>query len=88
MSPSQNEIYTTEFLVGVLAGMLVGGVLAVWYAPQSGQTTRDNLARWFHNQTRMVAERVQGESVAQSLETGRAIAHSHRAEQAKRLPSG
>lgn len=78
---SQNN----EFLMGALAGALVGTAMAVWYAPQSGKQTRDDIANWV--QTKIVAK-IQGESVAESIETGRTIAHTHRAEQAHRLPSG
>lgn len=81
----QNESYTAELLIGMVAGALIAGALTVWYAPQSGRKTRADIAGWFRGRSTSIVEKVQGESVAQSLETGRAIAHTHRAEQAKRL---
>lgn len=85
MSQQQNNSYSTEFLMGALAGALIGGLAAVWYAPQSGKQTREEISSWVRKN---IVEKIQGESVEQSIETGRTIAHTHRAEQAKRLPAG
>lgn len=85
MSQPVHKDTSTEFLMGALAGAVVGGLVAMWYAPQSGKQTRQNINDWVQKN---VVARIQGESVADSMETGRAIAHTHRAEQAQRLPPG
>lgn len=89
MSQKPSEDYPLTFLGGAFFGFLIGGLLALWYAPQSGAQTLAGLREWFGlrgQQARLVVERLQGETIAQSLEKGRALAHQHRARHAGRLP--
>lgn len=67
------ERYPITFLVGMALGMALGAILALWYAPQSGNQTRQQIGLWVN----------QGESIEQALAEGRALAHEHRASQAK-----
>ena len=71
---SQSEAYPLTFIGGALLGFVLGSVLALWYAPQSGKKT-----------FAIFRGRLQGETIEQSLEEGRALAHRHRAQQADRL---
>jgi len=56
-----------SFLVGLVLGTLAGIIAALWYAPQSGKATRDELQ-----------QRVEGESISQSMEEGKAEARRFR----------
>ncbi len=81
----QEEAYPETFAQGLLLGLVVGGVLALWYAPQSGKATLNQIRGWFGQlpqQAEKVAERFQGDTIEQALQEGRALAHRHRAKQA------
>lgn len=62
--------YSSEFIFGLMGGGLVGTILGIWYAPSSGRDLLQRLVR-----------RVEGESVEDSIQEGRAIAHRNRADQ-------
>ncbi len=70
---------TSTFVFGTLIGMVTGGIAALWMSPRSGEETRDQLRQRF----RFVVDRVQGESVEDSIEMGKSIAHQKRAESAR-----
>jgi gas vesicle protein len=84
-NPKVVEEYPTTFLQGILCGFVLGGALGLYYAPQSGKETLDqmrNVLLGVQGRAARVVERVQGETIEQSLEEGRAMAHRHRAQQA------
>jgi hypothetical protein len=72
------EDYTREFLAGVIGGLVLGGLLALWNAPASGA---ESLARLKGLLAKPWAQ-WRDESVEESLATGRALAQQHRARQA------
>ena len=73
------------FLIGLVIGGLVGIAAALWYAPQSGKTTRTEIKQRSEDviqaaeQTVVdVRHKIEGESIDESLETGKAEALRHR----------
>ncbi|MBI5929289.1 MAG: YtxH domain-containing protein [Chloroflexi bacterium] len=83
---------TPTFVFGMMMGFLVGSILAVWMAPRSGKKTRDDIRHNVitlrlraGNSVKQVVEKVQGESVEDSIEQGKAIAHQKKAELADRV---
>lgn len=83
---------TPTFVVGMMMGFVVGSVLAVWMAPRSGRKTRDDIRHNVitlrlraGNSVKQVVEKVQGESVEDSIEQGKAIAHQKKAELAEQV---
>lgn len=84
-APSQ-EAYPKTFAQGVILGLVLGGALALWYAPQSGKATLNQVRDWVGQLPRRAekaAERFQGDTIEQALQEGRALAHRHRAQQAR-----
>ncbi len=69
----------STFVLGMMIGFVLGSALGLWMAPRSGSATRSDLRM----RAQFVAERLQGESIEDSLELGRAIAHQKRAELAR-----
>jgi gas vesicle protein len=72
-----------------MVGFAVGSAVALWMAPRSGAQTRSELRRtgltlrWRAEEgVKSVVERVQGETLEESIEQGKAIAHQRRAERA------
>jgi gas vesicle protein len=63
-----------SFRRGALIGAIIGGIMALWNAPQSGHKTRQQIGNIFR--------RVRGESVEESLDYGKLIAQQNRAERA------
>jgi len=55
------------FMVGAVLGTLVGAVLAFWYAPQSGEQTRQEIEQAAQD----AIHKVEGESIEESLQAGR-----------------
>ncbi len=83
---------TPTFVVGMMMGFAVGSALAVWMAPRSGKKTRDDIRQNVitlrlraGNSVKQVVEKVQGESVEDSIEQGKAIAHQKKAELAEQV---
>lgn len=83
---------TPTFVVGMMMGFLLGSILAVWMAPRSGKKTRDDIRHNVitlrlraGNSVKQVVEKVQGETVEDSIEQGKAIAHQKKAELAERV---
>lgn len=87
MTKQQNDsLDPSTFRTGVFLGFTIGGLLTIWYAPQSGAETRARLRFWGRRGAQEVSERVQGESIEASLQTGKAIAHHNRAQAAEQIP--
>ena len=55
------------FFVGAVIGTLVGAALAIWYAPQSGEQTREEIEH-VAAETR---HRIEGESAADAIRAGK-----------------
>jgi len=55
------------FMVGAALGALIGAVLAFWYAPQSGEQTRQEIEQAAQEAIR----KVEGESIEDALQAGR-----------------
>jgi gas vesicle protein len=73
----QNEVPT--FVLGMILGFIAGSIAALWMAPRSGAAVREDLRQ----RVRIVLERVQGESVEETIELGKAIAHQKKADAAQ-----
>lgn len=80
------ESYTSELVIGLLAGGLAGSVAALWNAPCAGDELLQRVQGWFQRKADRVSNAIQGDSIDDALHEGRAIAHQHRAEHAERLP--
>lgn len=76
MSKKTNDM-TPSFARGALWGFIIGGIVALWNAPQSGKRTRHQLGRILHI--------VQGQSVEEALDEGKMIAQQNRANAAEKL---
>jgi len=75
-----------SFSRGMFIGLLIGGAIGLWKAPYSGAETRSRMWRFFSRTSDEAAEtarRLQGETVEDAIEQGRAIAHQNRAEAAQ-----
>ncbi len=66
---------------GMLTGFVVGGLVALWNMPRSGSETR----RLIRERLDSLFSRVQGESVEESIEMGKAIAHQNQSERASSI---
>lgn len=91
-SAKPEKSYTGEFIFGVLGGLLSGSILALWYAPRSGKETRQQIKEAtivpVQEAVGSVVDRVKGETVEDALNEGRALAHRHRASEAKLIQLG
>jgi gas vesicle protein len=67
---------------GMWWGLVIGGIMGLWNAPQSGFVTRQNIQRVFRWRTRNALEKVQGEGIEKSIEQGKTIAHQQKAQHA------
>lgn len=70
MKTQQNDRFV-DLIRGVVTGFVVGGMVALWNAPQSGAETR----RQIRARLDAFLHRMQGETVEDSIEMGKAIAH-------------
>jgi gas vesicle protein len=72
------------FFIGAVAGSLIGAVVAMWFAPQSGSETRHEIKE---RSTEIVDEiehaatdarrRIEGESVDEAIQMGKAEARRY-----------
>jgi hypothetical protein len=70
----QDEGGAGIFLVGAMLGTVIGAVAALWFAPRSGEETRQEI-----EQTALdVRRRVEGESIHESIQAGKAEARRFR----------
>ncbi len=58
------------FVIGTLLGTLLGALIALWFAPRSGEATRHEI----ENTAQEVRRRVEGESLQDAIEAGKAEA--------------
>lgn len=91
-APMQQPNDTPTFVFGMMVGFAVGSIIAVWMAPRSGKQTRQDIRQNVitlrlraGNSVKQVVDKVQGETVEDSIEQGKAIAHQKRAELADRV---
>lgn len=77
MIPPQppKETYPFTFVQGVVIGLALGAGMTLWYAPRTARQTL--------SQVKQQLAGLQGESIEQSLQQGRQLAHQYRAQQAK-----
>lgn len=54
----------TSFGIGALAGAVVGGAIALLYAPKSGRETREYLMAKMGNVRHSIGEKISGEECA------------------------
>lgn len=90
--PVQPENDAPTFVFGMMFGFLIGGVIALWMSPRSGRETRTDIRRNVitlrlraEESVKQVVDKVQGETVEDSIEQGKAIAHQKKAELAERV---
>jgi gas vesicle protein len=76
----------------MMLGFVAGSLLALWMAPRSGAQTRDDIRRTgltlrvrAEERVKTIMERVQGETLEESIEQGKAIAHQVKAERAEQI---
>jgi gas vesicle protein len=77
----QNSAEAGLFVVGALLGSLIGAIAAFWFAPQSGEETRreiqdraDDLREDIEQVTNEARRRVEGESIDEAMQYGKAEA--------------
>ena len=58
------------FMIGAIAGTIIGAIVAIWFAPQSGESTRHDLEQ-AANEAR---QRIEGESIQDAMQAGKAEA--------------
>jgi hypothetical protein len=66
----QDEGDAGIFLIGAILGTLIGAIAALWFAPRSGEETRQEIEQAALD----VRRRVEGESVHESIQAGKAEA--------------
>ncbi len=66
--PDQSDAPT--FVLGMILGFVVGSVTALWMAPRSGDEARQEIKSRAQSSIRIISDRVQRESIEESLETG------------------
>jgi gas vesicle protein len=66
----------------MILGFVVGSITALWMAPRSGNEARQGIKNRAQSSVRIISDRVQGESVEDSIELGKAIAHQKKADSA------
>lgn len=71
------------FVFGMILGFVVGSVAALWMAPRSGNEARQEIKTRAQSSVRVITDRVQGESIEDSIELGKTIAHQKKANSAK-----
>ena len=76
--------HTGIFFGGVIMGAIAGGILALWYAPRSGEESLNLILNRVGGVQSKIMNRVRGESIEESLQEGRALAHRYRARVAHR----
>ncbi|MCC7446477.1 MAG: YtxH domain-containing protein [Anaerolineae bacterium] len=58
------------FVIGAIAGTVIGAIVAIWFAPQSGEATRHDIEQ-AANEAR---QKIEGESVSDAIQAGKAEA--------------
>ena len=71
---TQDEGGAGIFLIGAILGTLIGAIAALWFAPRSGEETRQEIEQAAID----VRRRVEGESIHESIQAGKAEARRFR----------
>ena len=58
------------FVIGAIAGTVIGAIVAIWFAPQSGEATRHDIEQ-AANEAR---QKIEGESISDAMQAGKAEA--------------
>ncbi len=58
------------FVVGAIAGTVIGAIMAIWFAPQSGEATRHDLEQAAND----ARQKIEGESLSDAIQAGKAEA--------------
>jgi len=80
MGTQQDSSEAPTFVFGMILGFVVGSVTALWMAPRSGDEARQSIKSRAQSSVRIISERVQSETVEDSIELGKAIAHQKKAD--------
>lgn len=83
MGTQKSDSETPTFVFGMILGFVAGSVAALWMAPRSGTESRQEIKNRAQSSVRIISDRVQGESVEDSIELGKAIAHQKKADSTK-----
>ncbi len=70
----QDEGGAGIFLIGAILGTVIGAIAALWFAPRSGEETRQEIEQAAID----VRRRVEGESIHESIQAGKAEARRFR----------
>jgi hypothetical protein len=70
---AQDEGGAGIFLIGAILGSLIGAIAALWFAPRSGEETRQEIEQAALD----VRRRVEGESIHESIQAGKAEARRY-----------
>ena len=82
METQQDNSEAPTFVFGMILGFVVGSITALWMAPRSGNEARQGIRSRAQSSVRIISDRVQGESIEDSIELGKAIAHQKKADNA------
>lgn len=80
MAASQSNQGEGSFVFGVLLGGLIGAALGMWYAPRSGEDTRQMVFQQGNELASRVEQAVVGERPVDALAEGKAIAQQRQIE--------
>jgi|GEM_PF-4461612 len=78
---SSSESHNITFFQGVLLGGVIGALTTLWYTPINNR----RIVATLREQVEATKTVLQGESVEQSLQHGKALAHHHRASLAQSM---
>jgi gas vesicle protein len=80
-NPNDNTLDLSALIWGLLMGLVIGGVAALFYAPRSGNETRQLLAESEQNlREKIEATVIPVDPVAEGMAEGKAAARRRRAE--------
>jgi gas vesicle protein len=80
MGSTQSKSGEGAFFVGAFLGGLIGAALAVWYAPRSGEDTRQMVFQQGDALATRLERMVVGERPADALAEGKALAQQRQIE--------
>ncbi len=71
----QNELDGGLLIVGILAGLLIGGLAALLTVPKSGRAFRQSVGETGQNLRSTLEDAIPSDPIAESLAEGKAAAH-------------
>ena len=66
------------YTIGLILGAIIGGGVALWFAPRSGKQTRHDIRNQAEQTVSQVRERVDGPSTERLMADGRTAARTYR----------